>query len=114
MVNETVTEQSGGLCDLCDTWTPNAETECCGSRTCDACAAEGCFCQSLDIPDVESLDWPALGRTLHAAGDIFPPVAIAYEFLLDNPDRFGHDQWPDNMPANPPAELIAAYEAEVK
>ena len=42
-------------------------------------------------------------------------VTIAYSFLLENPECFildenGEDQeWPADMPQEPPIELIAAY-----
>lgn len=55
---------------------------------------------------------------LDAHGGDLPPIAIAYEFLLDNPECFadfasigmdGEPIWPADMPAEPTIELIAAY-----
>ena len=66
---------------------------------------------------LQELDWKALGAqlresTLDALGELIPPDA-AYQFLLDNPECFSEDQWPD-MPAlygdnQPPAAFFNAY-----
>lgn len=67
-----------------------------------------------------NLDWTKLGRALRASADDAhdgktPDVTIAYSFLLENPECFildenGEDQeWPADMPQEPPIELIAAY-----
>lgn len=34
-------------CDLCGKQTSNTTSQCCGSRTCDACIHAGCFCSSV-------------------------------------------------------------------
>lgn len=65
-----------------------------------------------------TLDWTALGRELRASAvaahgdEPLPAVHDAYLFLLDNPECFlpGDDpEWPDDMPGEPHADLIAAY-----
>lgn len=39
-----------------------------------------------------------------------PPVELAYQFLLDNPECFlDGDEWPADMPHKPNIELIAGY-----
>ncbi len=63
-----------------------------------------------------TLDWTRLGRevrqsSLDAHGELVP-VAMAYSFILDNPECFldgGTDEWPEPMPFEPPQEFIAAY-----
>jgi hypothetical protein len=60
------------------------------------------------------MDWTKLGRELRQFADdahdgSTPSVDIAYEFLLNNPECFGCEEWPADMPAEPPIELIAAY-----
>jgi len=62
------------------------------------------------------LNWQKLGAELRQsaldahAGEL-PHVDMAYGFLLDNPECFQADDqpWPDDMPGEPPLELIAAY-----
>lgn len=41
-------------------------------------------------------------------GDL-PHIDIAYLFLRDNPECFGEEDWPADMPEDPPAELVIAY-----
>jgi len=63
------------------------------------------------------LDWTRLGRELReSTEDCFrgsdfgvPPPDEAYEFLLENPEAFGYDEWPPDMPHEANIELIAAY-----
>ncbi len=72
------------------------------------------------------IDWTALGLELRqlaldAHDGELPDVAIAYRFLLANPECFGQSEWPDSavneciyewpadMPQEPNIELIAAY-----
>jgi len=68
------------------------------------------------------LNWAALGKDLRNSADCSiqpagqtPPVRLAYQFLLDNPECFliGPDldslEWPADMPQEPNIELIAAY-----
>ena len=66
--------------------------------------------------NASDINFAELGKALRASSkdaheDIdFPPVAIAYEFLLENPDCFiDGDEWPADMPQEPPATLVAAY-----
>jgi hypothetical protein len=61
------------------------------------------------------LDWTALGHELrktaadvHAPEDM-PDADFAYQFLLDNPECFGCEEWPEDMPQEANIELIAAY-----
>lgn len=61
-----------------------------------------------------TLDWKELGIALRQAADDAhdsktPPVTLSYQFLLDNPECFGREQWPAGMPQEPNIELIAAY-----
>jgi hypothetical protein len=60
------------------------------------------------------LNWTELGVELRAAARDagfapVPTVFLAYSFLLENPECFGRESWPDDMPAEPNIELIAAY-----
>lgn len=63
---------------------------------------------------MNQINWTELGAQLRKsaedahAGDI-PSVELAYDFLLDNPECFGFDDWPAEMPTEPNIELIAAY-----
>ena len=67
------------------------------------------------LADGKTIYWTALGTALCAsASDAFegalPPVDLAYAFLLDNPECFtDSDEWPEGMPEQAPAELIAGY-----
>lgn len=61
-----------------------------------------------------TLDWAMLGRELRAsAGDAHegntPSLDFAYSFLLDNPECFGYEEWPADMPAVAPEELQRTY-----
>ncbi len=62
---------------------------------------------------VADWDWAELGRLLREIADdaheITPDVRISYSFLLDNPECFGWQEWPADMPQEPNIELIAAY-----
>jgi hypothetical protein len=85
---------------------------------------------------LSDIDWPKIGEALRESAidghegldpvdahgrylDIHgaPPVTEAYSFLLDNPSCFcpwdgateTEPEWPLDMPANPPAALVAAY-----
>ncbi len=60
------------------------------------------------------LNWTKLGADLRrsaddAHNDETPGFEIAYAFMLENPECFGFQDWPADMPALPPLELIAAY-----
>lgn len=61
-----------------------------------------------------ALDWTRLGTELRASaldahnGEL-PPIGISYTFLLDNPECFGREEWPADMPGEPTVQLIAAY-----
>ena len=68
---------------------------------------------------LKEIDWPKLGQALRESamdthdGEL-PSVDIAYSFLLDNPECFADlesddDEWPENMPTEPPFDLISAY-----
>jgi hypothetical protein len=68
----------------------------------------------LAIPHVNELDWAKLGRELRAGADEAhendtPSLDIAWDFLLENPECFGYDQWPSNMPKYAPEALQRAY-----
>jgi hypothetical protein len=62
-----------------------------------------------------NLNWTKIGEALresaldaHQGG--LPPLQDAYSFLLENPACFiGVEEWPADMPAEPPVELMAAY-----
>ena len=61
-----------------------------------------------------NLDYTALGRELRASADAAhegntPSIDLAYSFLLDNPECFGHDEWPEDMPKTAPEELQRVY-----
>lgn len=64
---------------------------------------------------VEQLDWTELGKTLRDSADDAhngnaPEIGVAWLFLLENPECFtDSEEWPEDMPAEPPIELIAAY-----
>jgi hypothetical protein len=59
--------------------------------------------------------WWKLGKELRESamdahdGDV-PAVGIAYGFLLDNPECFGFEEWPENMPQSAPESLTWTYE----
>jgi hypothetical protein len=60
------------------------------------------------------LDWQELGaeaRTaaLDAHDGKLPPADYAFAFVLENPECFGQDEWPAEMPPEAPIEFIAAY-----
>jgi hypothetical protein len=60
------------------------------------------------------LDFTELGRELRASADDAhegdtPSIDLAYSFLLDNPECFGYDGWPEGMPETAPEELQRAY-----
>ena len=61
------------------------------------------------------LNWTKLGRELRTAAiDALgqaekPGVHFAYSFLVENPECFGQEDWPADMPVEPNIELIAAY-----
>jgi hypothetical protein len=61
-----------------------------------------------------TLDWARLGAELRVSakdahdGNL-PPVEMAYGFLVANPECFGFEEWPADLPAEPNDELIAAY-----
>jgi hypothetical protein len=64
-----------------------------------------------------NLDWTRLGRDLRTSADdahegVTPHVTVAYAFLLDNPGCFladADDEWPEEMPSEPPFDLMAGY-----
>jgi hypothetical protein len=63
---------------------------------------------------LSELNWKTLGQALRASADdahqMTPRARFAYLFLLDNPELFiEREEWPEGMPAEAPAELIAAY-----
>jgi hypothetical protein len=65
----------------------------------------------------ELLDWFALGEELRASAldaheGQLPDVDFAYSFLLDNPECFDQEEWPDDMPKYPPSNLIVSYYGE--
>jgi hypothetical protein len=59
-------------------------------------------------------DWTRLGAELRASaldahdGNL-PPVEMSYDFLMANPECFGFEEWPADLPAEPNIELVAAY-----
>lgn len=62
------------------------------------------------------LNWTQLGRELRQAADDAhgghehaPNIDIAYLFLLENPECFGYEEWPSDMPQQANIELIYAY-----
>jgi hypothetical protein len=60
------------------------------------------------------MDWFNLGRELRQSADSAhegdtPAVQLAYDFLRDNPECFGFDEWPEPLPVHPPADLVLAY-----
>jgi hypothetical protein len=64
------------------------------------------------------LNWHALGLKLRVSaesahglnvGGEMPNVALAYSFLLDNPECFGFEEWPADMPGEPNVDLACAY-----
>ena len=63
----------------------------------------------------ELLDWSKLGEALRcSAEDAFgplehPSIGDAYQFLVENPECFGQEEWPADMPEFPPIELVTAY-----
>jgi hypothetical protein len=65
--------------------------------------------------DANKINWTRLGRELRQSAmdahgrEHFPSVNVAYAFLMENPECFGYDEWPADMPAEPNIELIAAY-----
>ena len=68
----------------------------------------------MSRPNDLTLNWRDLGHQLRqsaldAHNGTLPPVTVAYFFLLDNPECFGVEEWPDTMPRDPNIELIAAY-----
>ncbi len=68
----------------------------------------------LFAPLAAELDWTKFGLALRASADDAhdgdtPSVDIAYSFLLDNPECFGYEEWPADMPQQPNIQLIAAY-----
>ena len=63
-----------------------------------------------------TMDWTKLGwelreSALDAHDGELPSINIAYSFLLENPECFGREDWPEDMPQEPNIELIAAYYA---
>ena len=61
-----------------------------------------------------NINWTDIGHCLRecamdAHEGWLPPLAVAWDFLLDNPPAFVGEEWPDNMPDEAPLELIAAY-----
>jgi hypothetical protein len=68
------------------------------------------------------LNWTALGKEARASVDDADlrltddpndtrPICVreAYSFLLNNPECFGREDWPAEMPQEPNIEFIAAY-----
>lgn len=63
---------------------------------------------------IDADKWFDLGRELRVSADgaherKTPDVQIAYSFLCDNPECFGFEKWPEDMPNEAPIELIAGY-----
>lgn len=63
---------------------------------------------------LSDIDWRKLGEALRenateAFGATMPPLDSAYTFLLDNPECFGYEEWPADMPQTAPEELQRAY-----
>ena len=62
------------------------------------------------------MNWSVLGMQLadavRDAGLASLGPEEAYGFLLEHPQIFGHESWPDDMPQKPNIELIVAYYAE--
>ena len=72
--------------------------------------------QAMATP-VSELDWTLLGHELrqndedaHGPDHLYG-VMGAYGFLLDNPECFtgGQNGWPEDMPLDPPLELVLGY-----
>lgn len=60
-----------------------------------------------------------LGRELWQAakdahGADMPTAEMAYQFLLDNPECFGCEEWPEDMPSEAPEALVAAFYSEAE
>ena len=64
------------------------------------------------------INWSDIGKELRTGADdahegVTPDIRIAYSFLLDNPECFGFEEWPEDMPQRPNIELIAAYFGDI-
>ncbi len=60
------------------------------------------------------LDFEKLGTELRQSADDAhdmetPPVHFAWDFLIENPECFGWDEWPADMPQAPPEAAIDGY-----
>lgn len=69
-----------------------------------------------ESPSIARLDWEFLGIRLRETADLMEEnsgVALsssdAYRFMIENPEAFGREGWPDNMPESEPAVLIAVF-----
>ena len=61
-----------------------------------------------------TIDWAKMGyelrdSALDAHDGILPHLDIAWAFLRENPECFGFEEWPVDIPADAPPELAAAY-----
>jgi hypothetical protein len=70
---------------------------------------------------VTAFDWAKLGRELrqnaedvHAGMGFIPSASFAYQFLLDNPECFGCEEWPEDMPSEAPEALVTAFYSEAE
>ena len=62
-------------------------------------------------------DWRQFGQLLRESTlDAFDGELIdsdaAYEYLLENPESFGREDWPKNMPTRPPRALVDGYHSD--
>lgn len=60
------------------------------------------------------LDWAKLGKALRESADDAhendtPSLDLSYSFLIDNPECFGYEEWPADMPATAPEAMCIAY-----
>jgi hypothetical protein len=88
------------------------------------CESEECECDEYRpvSASTSGLDWTKLGKlarqsALDAHNGELPSVEIAYSFMLCNPECFlAEDEldWPQEMPSDPPADFIAAYNASAE
>jgi hypothetical protein len=79
----------------------------------DALGNEGL--ETCDDGFLTFVSWTKLGAELRASSNDMsgtnpiPSVDTAYAFLLENPECFGFEEWPQDMPGEPNIELIWAY-----
>ncbi len=66
------------------------------------------------VATARELDFFALGKELRESADDAhegetPSLDLAYSFLTDNPECFGYEEWPSDMPETAPEELQRSY-----